>query len=191
MAAPLKLDWARIRQEREERNTPYSELARKWGGSAAAIEKRAQREKWTTNAKAHAIALQRIVPTEKEAALARQRVANRAANEISELVSEAVRQARGIMEKGVFLCETADSGREYRDAAAGWAMAHNGMRAALGLDSPIAQSDQSWGGRKGVNLTIDLSSEDVIVDDSAQSSVRSHDSESCSTAADGPIPPPT
>ena len=56
------------------------------------------------------------------------------ADEMSAFVSEIVRQSRSMLVHGSELAIQADDARDFRDAAAGWAIVHEGGRKALGLD---------------------------------------------------------
>lgn len=131
-------DWSTIRREREETGVAYRELAERFGVTAAAVEKRAQREGWTVKAKAMQAAVAQLVPTQATLERARERIADRAVEavtaELSEFLSEAVRGAVAIMAHGRQLAITSDNPRDFRDATAGWALAHDAGRKAHGLD---------------------------------------------------------
>lgn len=171
----------------------FPDLEEKYGISANTIRQRAFRQQWKPPARQVVEkAMEAIMPRRESIEATREKVTETATRlvqqAIGELVQQSVTDARRIMERGMEEVESSKSARALRDAAGAWEVGVKHARLALGLDSPIAQSDQSWGGRRGVNLTIDLAGEDVIVTNPEQSSVREHDSESGTPPADGPTP---
>lgn len=197
----LTVNWQEIQEARETQGLTFEQLGEKFGVKPDTIAMRASRYNWSTPAKrlSKKVVQELVIPNNKALAKARQRIVERAADEVAAAVGEFVRnsvdEARRLMTVSQsMITDGIESGnltpRALRDLAGSWETGHRSARLALGLDSPLAQSDQSWGGRRGVNLTIDLSQDDVIVSNPEQSTVREHDLESGSAPTNDPAPPP-
>lgn len=132
------MDWQAIRREREETGATHRQLAEKHGVSRHAVEKRSVREGWKVKRKAIEETARQMIPDattlQRKREEVAEKVAVRLADELSGFLSETVRQARAMMTQGQNLALHADNARDFRDAAAGWAVVHEGGRKAFGLD---------------------------------------------------------
>lgn len=166
MPVALPVDWEAIRFDFEHKNLSFNELSQKYSVKQATLRRRSERECWNQHKKAaERVAAQLVSPPPHAIARAQERVLTRSADMIAEFVSKAVVQAQSIMNAGADLVSQAHAmgdARAARDAAAAWAIGHQGARQSLGLDRDTHGRETPWAQSPIIDVTPLPASQSVI-----------------------------
>ena len=137
MPAALKIDWHAARQMYATCGDAQ-QVAVKFGVKETTLYKRIEREGWKPPA---------MKITERSVAMVKRNMVGLATNKIHErvsaavekdvqrIVSKAVKQAEDIMDRGHSLSQRVRKPNDFKAAADGWRIGHEGARLALGLDT--------------------------------------------------------